>query len=317
MRRERPPYIRTQPSAAKPGASNAPSASSSSSVRSIVSDRELDVLMDLDIIKSVLLMGFPKEKVRFALRRKLEQTGLPFFSLEACIEAVLQYMEEESRQTLHDRCNQDVDEEATEQQAAKMESHNLSRSTAAADTTGSQASTSAAEASASASASLPSEDIPPAVSRSPSSLTAATPSVTTTPVTAPPRQVSAMPSLSSSSSISASSSISSLSSPQQESMSTTGETAQVSSVGNEEPMETEPVPAQTINEHLDIITQANEVIGKAKKALKPSSGPPSLEHIEGNVEGPATADQELQDSPSTSGVKKEVQFMGTPMRKYL
>lgn len=316
MRRERPPYIRTQPSAAKPGASNAPS-TSSSSVRSIVSDRELDVLMDLDIIKSVLLMGFPKEKVRFALRRKLEQTGLPFFSLEACIEAVLQYMEEESRQTLHDRCNQDVGEEATEQQAAIMESHNLSRRTAAAESTSSQASTSAAEPSASAS--LPSEDIPPAVSRTPSSSTAATSTVTTTPVTAPPQQVSMMPSLSpSSSSVSASSSISSLSSPQQESVSTTGETAQVSSVGNEEAMETEEsVPARTITEPLDIITQANEVIGKAKKALKPSSGPPSLEHIEGNVEGPATADEELQSSPSTSGVKKEVQFMGTQMRKYL
>ncbi|KAK3866346.1 hypothetical protein Pcinc_028114 [Petrolisthes cinctipes] len=314
VRRERPPYIRTQPSAAKPGASNAAS-TPVSSVRSTVSDRELETLMELDIIKSVMVMGFPKEKVSVALRRKLEQTGLPFFSLEACIEAILQYMEEESRQTLHHRCNQEnvdeVAEEATEQQAAKMEGHQRSRNTAGAESTSSQASTSAAEPGTS----MQSETTPPDVSLPSSSIAAATP-IVSTPLTALPQQVSTMPSIPSSSSVSASSSISSLSSPQQESLSPSSETAQVSSVGNEEAMETEePVPAQTITEPLDIITQANEVIGKAKRALKPSSGPPSLEHIEGNIEGPATTD-ELQGSPSTSGVNKE-QFMGSLMPKEL
>lgn len=77
--------------------------------------------MELDIIKATLAMGFPADKVRPALRRKLEQTGLPFFNLEACIEAVLQYMEEETRLTLRESSARSLELEAASQQGAKMQ----------------------------------------------------------------------------------------------------------------------------------------------------------------------------------------------------
>lgn len=80
VRLEKPPYLRSQ------------STSSAS-----ITEQEFDILMELDNIKATLAMGFPNDKVRAALRKKLEQTGVPFFRLETCIEAVLQYMEEENR----------------------------------------------------------------------------------------------------------------------------------------------------------------------------------------------------------------------------
>ena len=64
---------------------------------------DLEPLMRLDIMRAVLGMGFPADKVKAALQRKLERTGLPFFGLEPCIEGILQYMEEETRRTLHER----------------------------------------------------------------------------------------------------------------------------------------------------------------------------------------------------------------------
>lgn len=111
MRREKPPYLRSQP---------APKASSSLT-RQTITERELDPLMELDIIKATLAMGFPADKVRPALRRKLEQTGLPFFNLEACIEAVLQYMEEETRLTLRESSARSLELEAATQQGSKMQ----------------------------------------------------------------------------------------------------------------------------------------------------------------------------------------------------
>ena len=62
-----------------------------------ITEEELYTLMQLDVIGAILAMGFPKDKVRATLCRKLEQTGMPFFNLETCIEAVLRYMEEETR----------------------------------------------------------------------------------------------------------------------------------------------------------------------------------------------------------------------------
>ncbi|MPC62588.1 Baculoviral IAP repeat-containing protein 2 [Portunus trituberculatus] len=106
VRREKPPYLRSQP---PPSNSGPPS------------ERELDSLMELDIIDAMLGMGFPTNKVRPALRRKLEITGLPFFNLEACIEAVLQYMEEESRLTLTSSPARSLEFEAASQQGAKMQ----------------------------------------------------------------------------------------------------------------------------------------------------------------------------------------------------
>ena len=62
-----------------------------------ITEKELDSMMELDIIKATLAMGFPADDVRLALRRKLEQTGQPFFKKEDCIENVLQFMEEKVR----------------------------------------------------------------------------------------------------------------------------------------------------------------------------------------------------------------------------
>ncbi|XP_042203698.1 death-associated inhibitor of apoptosis 2-like isoform X2 [Homarus americanus] len=118
VRRENPPYIRSQPSGK---ATTSTSASAAAPVKQTISESELDPLMELDIIRAVLNMGFPQDKVRAALHRKLEQTGLPFFSLEPCIEAVLQYMEEETRQTLQKASNRGIENEATAQQVAKIQ----------------------------------------------------------------------------------------------------------------------------------------------------------------------------------------------------
>ena len=56
--------------------------------------------MESDIIKATMDMGFDSEKTRMALRQRLEQTGVPFFSLEQCVEAVLGILEDETRQRL-------------------------------------------------------------------------------------------------------------------------------------------------------------------------------------------------------------------------
>ena len=107
--------------------------------------------MELDIIKATLAMGFPPDKVRSALRRKLEQTGLPFLRLETCIEAVLLYMEEETRLALHQSRN--VEAEAAAQQGAKMEALQSTTNTQATSTTGATASTSSSSSSSSLSSS--------------------------------------------------------------------------------------------------------------------------------------------------------------------
>ncbi|KAG0722737.1 E3 ubiquitin-protein ligase XIAP [Chionoecetes opilio] len=112
VRREKPPYLRSQPII---------KASSSARAETTITEQELDPLMELDIIKATLAMGFPADKVRVALRKKLEQTGLPFFRLETCIEAVLQYMEEETRAALQQSPTRGVEAEAAAQQSAKME----------------------------------------------------------------------------------------------------------------------------------------------------------------------------------------------------
>ena len=49
-----------------------------------ITEQDLDTFIELDIIKATLNMGFPLNAVRKTLRRKLEQTGLPFFRFENC-----------------------------------------------------------------------------------------------------------------------------------------------------------------------------------------------------------------------------------------
>ena len=86
-----------------------------------ISETDLDLLMESDITSAVKDMGFSLDKIRLALRHKLEQTGMPFFSLEPCIEAVFQVTEEENRQSrqgdkmqaLHNESQSGLDEVTT------------------------------------------------------------------------------------------------------------------------------------------------------------------------------------------------------------
>nr|XP_053653962.1 LOW QUALITY PROTEIN: baculoviral IAP repeat-containing protein 7-A-like [Cherax quadricarinatus] len=66
-----------------------------SAVKNVISEIDLNTLMELDIICEVISMGFPQDKVRAILQQKLEQTGQPFFNLQHCIQATLTYMEKE------------------------------------------------------------------------------------------------------------------------------------------------------------------------------------------------------------------------------
>lgn len=74
-----------------------------------ISDNELNILMESDIIKHVVQIGFPLDKVQNALRQKIEKSGEPFYGIESCIESVLQYMEEEARNTLSERVTREAE----------------------------------------------------------------------------------------------------------------------------------------------------------------------------------------------------------------
>ena len=130
VRRERPLYQRSAASK-----DNKPRKVSASSGRfKSISDVDLEPLMDSDIIQAVTVMGLPQPNIRRALRQKLEQTGMPFFCLESCIEAVLQIMEEETGRTMHESNEKVVDETTASQndtmQVSLSESQNNATSAA-------------------------------------------------------------------------------------------------------------------------------------------------------------------------------------------
>ena len=62
----------------------------------ITEREELDLLMRLDIPKAVVDMGFPIKFVRNALRERIEETCVPFFTKDTCVQAVLTMMEQEA-----------------------------------------------------------------------------------------------------------------------------------------------------------------------------------------------------------------------------
>lgn len=55
---------------------------------------DLNVLMESDIIKKVIDMKFSPDDVKFVLRQKVERTGMPFFSLDSCVDSLMQRMED-------------------------------------------------------------------------------------------------------------------------------------------------------------------------------------------------------------------------------
>lgn len=110
VQRVNPPYFRhhqsspTDHSPLKVGSSSPPAIAPfvsqtytsdvSSNYRVRITESQLDLLTELDIVKSVLGMGFSPRAVRKALRQKIEETGVPFFNLETCIEKVLTCVEQ-------------------------------------------------------------------------------------------------------------------------------------------------------------------------------------------------------------------------------
>lgn len=315
VQRERPQYLRSQPYA-KTVRANTPS-SSATPARTIVSENELDHLMELDIIRAVVAMGFPQDKVRAALRRKLEQTGLPFFSLEPCIEAVLQYMEEETRLTLQEASSQEIESEATSLQAAKMQALQPENQRQTSPTT-SQSNTTVVSSSASTSSSTSST---PAVTTT-TSTSSVSSSSTVTSVTPVPTSNSSSPASTSASSapISTVSSLSSSASntrsvppPQQTSgtpilSTSSGRNPSVSQLSPEtraEDMEIdEPANTEILTQPMDVMTEADEIIGIAEVALKPPTKGPLLDKIEKRNE--QASGEKIMEGPTTSRYNKKL-----------
>lgn len=80
----------------------------------LVTEAQLDALMELDIMKAVTEMGFPIRSIKKALREKIEETGVPFFNLETCTEKVLM-------------CNEQFSDEAEQQQEVKISNYQRER----------------------------------------------------------------------------------------------------------------------------------------------------------------------------------------------
>lgn len=299
VRREKPPYIRKAP-AAKPSTSTV-SASATPGGRT-VSDKDLDPLMDLDIIRGVLGMGFPTHIVRAALKDQVQKAGMPFFSMEPCIEAVLQKMEEETRQTLQ---ADPIESEATESQVAKIQSiHSRSETAQNSEVAGSSSpSTSGAQASAASepSTSSASEDITGTLPTLPTPSTSTnTEHLPTLP--SPPRSTDTTTPVSgqqeSSQESSATAQNTSSTSPQQ-------------SQGDDEAMEVDERGAD-VHPMERVIMQADEIMSMAEEALKPpSSGPPSLGQSDLKVVGEGEGSAVLEQA-STSGVKHQSGAVTSP-----
>lgn len=300
VRREKPPYIRKAP-AAKPSTSTA-STSAAPGGRT-VSDKDLDPLMDLDIIRGVLGMGFPTHIVRAALKDQVQKAGMPFFSMEPCIEAVLQKMEEETRQTLQ---SDPIESEATESQVAKIQSIHSSNDTAQNSEAASSSSPSTSGAQASAvsevSTSSGSEDITGTLPTlpTPSTSSANTDHLPTLP--SPPRSTDT----------------STPASGQQETSQENSATAQNTSSsspqpsqGDEEAMEVDERGAN-VHPMERVIMQADEIMSMAEEALKPpSSGPPSLGQSDLKVVGEGEGSAVMEQA-STSGVKHQSGAVTSP-----
>lgn len=341
VRREKPPYLRTQIHA-KTVKANSPS-TSATPARAAVSENELDHLMELDIIRAVVAMGFPQDKVRAALCRKLVQTGLPFFSLEPCIEAVLQYMEEETRLTLQEASAQDIECEAAAQQAAKMQAlqpenqHQTSSSSTSSHPVNSNTlvSSSTTASSNTSSTSVPTSSTSASIASA--SVSTAVSSVTHTPVSnssslagtsGSSTPISTLSSSASLSSVSASSSIlPSVPPPQQTSgtpslSTSTGSNPSVSQLSDETQAEVmeidDPAAAEVLTQPMDVITEADEIMGMAEVALKPpTSGPSLLDEIEKKNKGQASGEKIMEDPTTSRNVRKLAGFISTQSCEYI
>ncbi|KAK7026892.1 hypothetical protein SK128_018575 [Halocaridina rubra] len=90
----------------------------------LVTDSDLNALMGLDVIKSVLARDFSERAVRDALRKRLEGTGLPFPNFDSCLDAVFSYVEEETRLFLEEMHK----DENNEEDSSAAQNDNISNS---------------------------------------------------------------------------------------------------------------------------------------------------------------------------------------------
>ena len=101
MLKENPPFNATFASESRPRSSDPDvNGGASSSCSCVLTEEEIDQLMGLHIMREVLAMGFSQKAVKIALKRRLNETGLPFFSLETAIESILLVMDEETKRTI-------------------------------------------------------------------------------------------------------------------------------------------------------------------------------------------------------------------------
>ena len=92
IRRDKPLYLRSV-------GSNQPQKVIPSSGRfNPISDNDLELLMESDIIKTVKNIGYLLNDICLALRQKLAQTGMPFFNIQCCLEAVMRQEEAKNLQ---------------------------------------------------------------------------------------------------------------------------------------------------------------------------------------------------------------------------
>ena len=314
VRREKPPYIRSQP---KPSTSQSAGGSATALPKKhTVTEKDLDPLMDLDIIKGVMGMGFPPRAVSAALKNHIEETGMPYFSMEACIEAVLQIMEEETRLTIL----KDIQHEATEGQSGKMQNFQR-RSDPSSGASTSSTNTPAPEPVAVTS---PSSPVVPAASSTPlPTLPAFVPAASSTPLPTLPAIVPAatttpLPTLPNSTSSSAVESVDEVTSniPTTSEATETATTSQTPMVVDEPLIdETESIPpapqaASQVNPVEHVIMQANEVMSMAEEALKPPiSWPSSLNELKVQLNGEG---QETNTLPSSSQDHEESSVVISP-----
>ncbi|XP_042858053.1 death-associated inhibitor of apoptosis 2-like, partial [Penaeus japonicus] len=310
VQREKPPYFRKAP-AVMPSSNTAPTTSSASvSLGShTVSDKDLDQLMELDIIRGVLGMGFPPHIIRAALKDHVQKTGMPYFNMEPCIEAILQKMEEESRRTL--QSDDTIENEATESQVDEIQSISSRNDTVPSSEVAGSCSSSISGTPASPpsepSTSLIYEDITEILPTPSMSVTDAE-HLPTLPnssksmdTTGPaPRQQESTQEI--------------YATPQ-----TTSSALSQSSQGDDNAMEDDErsadvhqIPADRIHHMEGVFMQADEVMSMAEDALiPPSSSPPSLYHSDPNVVGEGEG-AGLLEQASASGLKSHSGAASSP-----
>ncbi|XP_068240548.1 putative inhibitor of apoptosis [Palaemon carinicauda] len=87
----------------------------------VISESELDALMELDIMCEVKALNFPEAHIKEVLRNRVETKGIPFFTAEQCATAVFEYVEEKTRMFLEETYMESNDDEVTDVNSRDIE----------------------------------------------------------------------------------------------------------------------------------------------------------------------------------------------------